>query len=68
MSYSTSLTPLSSLPQSSSSSAQPLSVNTSPEQPTANLGVKGGTKLSHILKTNIYITEKARAPHSIRQS
>ena len=35
-----------------SGSLSTLSVNTSPEQPTANLGVKGGTKLSHIIKKN----------------
>ena len=40
-----------SFPQSSSS-AQLLSVNTSPEQLTANRGVKGGTKLSRILREN----------------
>ena len=35
----------------SSSSAQSVSMNI-PEQPTANLGVKGGTKWSHILREN----------------
>ena len=42
-----SLEPSSQLPSTDS-----LSVNTSPEQPTANLRVKGGIKLSQILRKN----------------
>ena len=48
---------VSSLLQSpSSSSAQSVSMNT-PEQPTVNLGVKGGTKLSRILRENTSLRE-----------